>query len=274
MLMPSEWNPVLTDLGGCYRYSGKTRSAAADDEDMQWVQQLLLSPRASYFNRPRATYSEHEDRCYAEGFSVCASCKCSLQQHQMPKFAIANNYCFGTPPQCLIELTDVELAMLTPVKTYGYCFSYTGGPQKQLKGSLSYYKVNIDSIVRSVTHFDVLGLSNNVVVLLYGTLTPEQRRKVAKKNKIRTAKVLSALQWLLLNNEEWQWQNINLDEVRNNLRNPILVDKSRTQDGAMNEESNIESTESFQVFFPDGTMSPLTGGQDDLQKFQELVQAA
>ena len=34
--------------------------------------------------------------------------------------------------------------------------NYTGGVQKQLKGSLSYYKVNISSIARAVTHFDVL----------------------------------------------------------------------------------------------------------------------
>jgi hypothetical protein len=61
----------------------------------------------------------------------------------------------------------LELALLTPVKTHGYCFSYTGGAQKQLKGSLSYYKVrSMQSIARAALHFDVLGLTNNIVVLL------------------------------------------------------------------------------------------------------------
>ena len=86
----------------------------------------------------------------------------------MPRYAIANNYCFGTPPTCLLELTDIELALLTPVKTYGYCFCYTGGVQKQLKGSLSYYKIKISSIVRSVMHFDVLNMTNNKSFLLSG----------------------------------------------------------------------------------------------------------
>ena len=86
--------------------------------------------------------------------------------------------------------------------------------------------------------------------------------------------MLTALQWLLLNNEEWQHKNINLYQVRNNLRNPVLLDNSRHIDGSTEDESNTETTESFQVFFPDGIMLPLTGGQDNLKKNQKLVQAA
>lgn len=192
----------------------------------------------------------------------------------MPKFAVANNYSFGTPPQCLLDLNDIELAMLTPVKTYGYCFSYTGGVQKQLKGSLSYYKVKTESVVRSVAHFDALGLTDNVVVLLYGVMTPEQKRKAQNKNKIRTRRVLVALQWLLLNNEQWRQRNINYDQIRDSLTNPVLVDSSRTEESERTDENNVENTESFQVFFPDGTMSPLNGGQENLEAFQQIVSAA
>ena len=73
--------------------------------------------------------------------------------------------------------------MIAPVKTFGYCFSYTGGIQKQLKGSLSYYKVKFESIVRSALHFEALGLTNTVVVLLYGRFTQEQYNKAKKKTK-------------------------------------------------------------------------------------------
>ena len=45
----------------------------------------------------------------------------------MPEFAIANNYSFGTTPSVLTELTDVELALITPVKTFGYCFAWGVG---------------------------------------------------------------------------------------------------------------------------------------------------
>ena len=87
----------------------------------------------------------------------------------------------GTPPECLTSFKDIELVMITPVKTCGYCFNYTGGIQKQLKGSLSYYKVKFESIVRSALHFEALGLTNTVVVLLYGRFTQEQYNKAKKK---------------------------------------------------------------------------------------------
>ena len=62
-----------------------------------------------------------------EGFCVCSERKMTIHKEMMPRSAIANNYYFGTLPQCLVKLTEVELAMLTLVKTYGYCFSFTGG---------------------------------------------------------------------------------------------------------------------------------------------------
>ncbi len=95
----------------------------------------------------------------------------------MPKYAITNNYCVGSPQECLLLLTDVELAVLTPVKTHGYCFTYKGGKRKKLEGSLSYFKVDMNSIARSVAHFDVLGMHQDIVIMLYGNMTPEQKAR-------------------------------------------------------------------------------------------------
>ncbi|MCK7498888.1 MAG: helitron helicase-like domain-containing protein [Comamonadaceae bacterium] len=263
LLKPVIWNSMPTDLASCYSYTGHCGNA--DATVRHEIQQLLLSPRGSYVNT-----TVH----FSEGFTVCSLCKHSLQQCKMPTYAIANNYCFGAVPQCLLDLTEIERAMLTPVKTYGYCFSYTGGIQKQLKGSLSYYKVNFESIAQTVSHFDVLGLTDNIVVVLYGQMTPEQRRKARQKNKVRTRYVLSALEWLVVHNEEWRRRRINLNDIRRRLRNPVLIDNSNNVESNDNGHNNIESTESFQVFFPDGTMCPVTGGQQNLEKFQDLVQAA
>ena len=83
--------------------------------------------------------------------------------------------------------------MLTPVKAYGYCFSYTGGKQESLKGNLSYYKLNINSIIKSVIHFDIFNMDKNIVTLLYGEMTLEQRRKAYQKNKIRPWHILRAM---------------------------------------------------------------------------------
>ena len=269
LLQPDTWNDVPTNLANCYVYDkdiGDYNEFITNDDVDDGIETMLLSPRACFVR-----YTN--DNRYTDGFSCCSYCKKSLKKGSMPKYAIANNYCFGTPPQCLLDLTEVELAMLTPIKTYGYCFSYTGGIQKQLKGSLSYYKVDINSIVRAAMHFDVLGLNNNIVIMFYGKMTETQTARAHERSKIRTASVLTALEWLILNNEEWIARDISLDEVRQNLRNPLIYDNSVLVDGS-EENNNIEQTESFQVYFPDGTMSSLTGGQENLEQFNEMIQAA
>ena len=149
---------------------------------------LLLSPRS--------TYISHRDKRRKEGITTCDSCKNSLLNSRMPKFAIANGFYCGSPPSCLLELTDTELVFLTPAKAYGYCFVYTGGFQKQLKGNLCFYKREVHSIARAACHFDVLGLTDNIVILLNGKMTTDQKVKAKNKSKIRTSKILAAMKWL------------------------------------------------------------------------------
>ena len=158
LLIPSFWNEVSSTLKECYTVS---------HNNSEWLEDLLLSPRAQYI--------EHRDGRRTDGFTCCRECKQSLGKNVMPMYAIANNYSFGSPPHELLTLTEVERAMLTPVKTYGYCFNYVGGKQKKLQGSLTYYKVKIESIVRTTMHFEVLNLHQNVLVLISGKMTPEQR---------------------------------------------------------------------------------------------------
>ena len=265
ILRPGGWNNINPEgfLATLYTYCGDCGDSVHDN-DRAWIDEMLLSPRGSYIRVA--------DGRRAEGFAVCGSCKYGLNRVQMPKFAIANNYCFGRPPACLKELTEVELALLTPVKTYGYCFTYTGGVKKQLKGSLSYYKVKMNSIARTVAQMDVLGLNKDIVVILHGKLTAEQRRRAREKNKVRPQHLMIAVEWLLLNNDEWRTRNINMGELRQQLRNPVLIDQSREVEGEQDvSSSNVESTETFEVYFPDGSVSSLTGGQEDLERFQELI---
>ena len=82
---------------------------------------------------------------------------------------------------------------------------------------------------------------------------------------------MRAMEWLLHNNEEWRYKSTNLDEVRQNLRNPALVMNAVEEES---ENANIESTESFAVYFPDGTMSSTNGGQQNIDRFKDLVHQA
>ena len=262
ILKPGTWNAVSGPVQRSYMYMGD----CGDDDgsrDLDWICDLMLSPRGCYLR--------HAPGRLKEGFAVCSKCKMSLSKSMMPKFAIANNYAFGNPPTCLTELTEVELAMLTPVKTFGYCFSYTGGCNKQLKGSLSYFKVNMESIAQAAAHFDALKMHENIVILLYGKMTDQQKAQARRKNKVRVGKVVAALRYLIKTHKEWKKANIDMDQVREQLRRPILIDNTAAENSS---DNNVETTESFKVFFPDGSMSSLHGGQDNLQKFQELVKQA
>jgi len=262
ILKPSQWNQVSSDLAECCRCQGDLGNR---ETDVDWVQDLLLSPRGCFI---RANDARKND-----GFAVCSNCKSCLSRKKLSLFAIANNCCVGSPPACLVELTEIELACITPVKSHGHCFSHTGGAHKKLKGSLSCCKVDTGGTVRSALQLDVLGLRQNIVVILHGKMTPRQREMAKKKNKLRVDKVLRALEWLLVHNEEWKQVEMDLNEVRNSLKNPVVVDAS-TADNGQESDNNVETTESFRVFFPDGTMSSLNGGQEKIEEFRELLKAA
>ena len=266
-LKADNWNMVSEELGNCYCLPCPN---LLPEGEVDSLQQLLLSPRAV------VVLAENEEPKY----TCCRTCLYNLQRIQMPPYAIANNYCFGNPPCCLEELNEVELALLTPVKAYGYVFCYTGGLQKQLKGFLSYYRVNIESIVETVTHFDLIGLTENIGIFYFGNMTKQQKERARKRSMIRPNKVIDAMRWLLIHNSEWSSRNIDLTMVRNKLMTyrPVIYDNcvevsSRNND---NDTSgcNIESTESFQVFFPDGRMSSTTGGQLRIEEFKELIREA
>ena len=78
---------------------------------------------------PRALYLTLTDKRKAEGYSICHSCKYHLSRDEVPPFTIANNNMVGVAPECLTTLTEVELAFITPVCSYGYVFTFTGSIQ-------------------------------------------------------------------------------------------------------------------------------------------------
>ena len=263
-MKPKESNKISDDLAACYKID---LDKFPKSKRMN-VSNCLLSPRATYF-----TKSSKQSK---SGFSVCITCKKSLCSGKMPRFCIANNFCFGETPPCLLELTEIELSLITNIKTFGFCFSYTGGIQKELKGTLSYYKISKESIVKSTAHFEQLNLNQNVVVLLYGKMTPAQYAKAKEKCRIRTEYICTAVKWLMQHNSEWKHLEKFYDAIIENIEDPFMVDAStQVENQSENLPANaVEDTETFQVFYPDGRISTLTGGQGNIEDFTEIVKEA
>jgi hypothetical protein len=253
LLLPPTWDPLPSAVIAYYKYP------SANDEWNPWMQNLMLSPRAHFdLNCTRGG-----------GFIACKACKISLGNCTIPTFAIANQCAVGPPPTCLLDLTEVELALITPVRCFGYIFTYTGGKQMKLKGTLGYYKVEESSIARGIAHFDVLGLNDNIVVLISGKMTSKQYKRAKELGSIRTSKIIRAVNWLCKNNV--CWKHINLDTYVSQLRKHQLaiVDRgTEIEDG----NTNVESVESFAVYFPDGTLQSFDGGQGSVDTFRETIE--
>ena len=79
---------------------------------------------------------------------------------------------------------------------------------------------------------------------------------IKPKKKVRPNYILEVLKWLITNNNEWQQIAIDLETIRENLNNPTLIDNANIEYNAEN-NNNIEQTETFEVFFPDGTVTAL-----------------
>jgi hypothetical protein len=93
-------------------------------------------------------------------------------------------FAFGGIPPCLLNLSQEELALITSICTFGYCFSYTGGHHKQLKGVLSYYKIPNKTIVTMGAQLEQYGLNNHFLIILYGSMILQHLEKATSKYKI------------------------------------------------------------------------------------------
>ena len=236
ILAMKDWNKVeqslrhqyiVTDLPDCIEWQEKNI-----------LRKMILSPRASYVT--------FEDNRKTDGYTVCRQCKYHLCRVEIPTMASANNNMYGVQPKYLRDLSHVEAVFISPVRSYGYVFTYTGGKQRQLKGVLSYYIVEMESIGRSALHFEIVGMEKHIVTLLYGPMTAEQKSTVKQKSTIRPNHVLRALKCLIQYNTEWKEQNINLSKIRDSLQQPVVIDSTYA---VTSEDSNVETTEALR-FFP------------------------
>ena len=224
-----------------------------------WLNDYGLSPRGSLYRAsPR----------HAAGFTCCSSCKSSLRKGVVPRYAITNLNHVGMAPECLRELTEVEMAFLSPVRSYGYCFLWEGGAMRCMKGTLVFMRVKERQVAKAVSTLKCMGLNRHVVVLISGKLTAAQKRSVLSKTEIRTEKLIAAVEWLVENNKAWK--EVDLEELREEIASskPIVVDKS-SNIGSGN--ANVEEEEVFTCYYPDSASDSVSGGFDTPGAFKEFV---
>ena len=228
-----------------------------------FVKGLALSPRTHVYRKEGRGNKSW-------GFSCCKRCKGNLQKKEptLPRHAILNSNYVGVTPSCITDLNEVEYAFLTPTRHMGYCFTYSGGKTQNLKGTLSFMRVEPRRIATAVATLDSMGLNENVLVLLTGKLTKAQKKRAQEKCKIRPWKMKTALLWLVENNHKWK--NVNYEAILRDLENrtPVVFDRSSE---VASENRNVEEQEIWTCYYPDGSMNPRNGGFSDNKDFKDYV---
>ena len=229
-------------------------------QNSEWLNDLALSPRGLFGKKTSGNRGKW-------GVSCCVKCDREVKKGNTPLYAIVNNNFIGCPPDCLTELTEVELALITPVIAYGYCFSYVGGKLKNLKGTMTFLRVPEAGIGGAAAQMKYMGLNENIVVLLSGKMTKAQRKKA--KQQIRTGKIIAAVTWLADNNHEWR--DVDMQKLQDDLEGyvPIVIDRSQEEES---ENANVESREVFSCFFPEGSANETNGGFDNMDDFKKFVE--
>ena len=82
---------------------------------------MILSPCASYVM--------FEDNRKSEGYTICRQCKYHLCRVEIPTMVSANNNMYGVLPKYLRDLSHIETVFVSPVRSYGYVFTYMGRKQ-------------------------------------------------------------------------------------------------------------------------------------------------
>jgi hypothetical protein len=234
---------------------------------------MALSPRAVLrCKNTKKSGVKHHLSNYL--LSCCKRCQRTVHRDKkLPLYAIANKNFVGCPPACLATLTEIEISMLTMVKCHGICITYTGGTQQNLRGTLTFMRTKERSTVRAAAQLEGLGLrrlglDNQVLVLAGGNMTPYQHETCKQKATINLDKIMLAIEWLVKNHETWK--EVNLAQIRSEFecRQPVFVDVSSPCPSV---NANVEETELFQAYYPDGATTETEGGFETAEEFRNCV---
>jgi hypothetical protein len=118
-----------------------------------------------------------------------------------------------------------------------------------------------------------LAASNaNIVTLIYGEVTERQFKMAQQNNNLCVRRLYTAIQWLMRNNTEWEkYCTIPFQSIVDSIQNPTIV---QTCSILPDSDIEIETSETFTVYFPDGSMNTTTGGQSNIGELQDLIQQA
>ena len=204
-------------------------------------------------------------------FVSCKLCSKEIKAKVTPKFAISNGFAFGPVPRQIKELTDIELALITPCRVHVHVLTFLGG-HKGLKGFHSLVKTNLKRTVGALKTMESYeDFPEKVYVLTTGHMTPSQMKRVKERCQIDRRKCLNAIKWLLTNNKLYAEMTTDNFEFKE----PLIIEEHVEVESI---DTNLERREEFNIVFPDGTLEESRGGcettDDFKRKLEQILKSA
>ena len=255
-----KFSPFLTGVNDITPVVRKCYTPDFGREDVNLkLKGALLSPRS------KLVYKSTKTRNPVPHVMCCRECRSGLNAKKLstgalPRFAIANGWAIGEPPECLKRLNEIEIALISQTRQRAHLFTYWGGCHRSIRGWHTFYKSDpyySTAVLNSVGH---LTRTEDIAVVLCGPITKEQKQKIMKKTQVNIAYINEAFQWMKENNV--QYENYPFPVIGQ----PTIIDQSREVES---ENSDIETKELLTVVFPDGTVN--TGGAQDGKSFEEAL---
>ena len=140
---------------------------------------------------------------------ICEDCLSALQLNNEkkrsgkiypPKESIANGYLLGEPPTILKSLNAVELAIVSRVQVHCQTWVFFAGCHQHIKGWHCFFRNRNESNVGSVQMLGDSGMNGNILVVLCGPFTSQQKALTLAAVNVNVQKVLAGFDWMKRNN--------------------------------------------------------------------------
>jgi len=148
---------------------------------------------------------------------ICASCKDSLQEGLVPKYALANGLWLGSIPPQLQNLTYAEQLLISRVRCNKCIVQVSSGMYKMKANVIAFENPMPKIYQRLPPPIDDL---DEVLAFIYtGPCRPSPEDMERTPLLVCRNKVSEALEWLVLNHADYR----NMDIAYDNLECPIIV---------------------------------------------------
>lgn len=162
---------------------------------------LLLEP---YVLSPNSIMNKAD-----ETIAICLHCNNHFEslgklrrqdrRHPPPR-AIVMGYMVGEAPELLKSLNEVELALLSTVRTTCQTWIFFGGAHRQIQGWHTFYENSPGSIIGHVQNLASAGVAGHLLFVLCGPFTSDQKALLRKQTFVNVEKLIEAFTWLKCNN--------------------------------------------------------------------------